>query len=130
MAKKGMKRPESTASAAQNRSQSGAQNMAGGSKGKSEPTAVLSTSPPPASEAGMFCKKDCPPGHTRPGVMGTMEPRKREAPRSTLGEDLRLNPQLRLCARFDDVSIAEFPVAAPGEMGVRVVDNCAEENIQ
>ena len=75
----------------------------------------------------MFCKKDCPPGHTRPGVMGTMEPRKREAPRSTLGEDLRLNPQLRLCARFDDVSIAEFPVAAPGEMGVRVVDNCAEE---
>ena len=43
---------------------------------------------------------------------------------------LRLNPQLRLCARFDDVSIAEFPVAAPGEMGVRVVDNCAEENIQ
>ena len=38
MAKKGMKRPESTASAAQNRSQSGAQNMAGGSKGKSEPT--------------------------------------------------------------------------------------------
>ena len=33
MAKKGMKRPESTASAAQNRSQSGAQNMAGGSKG-------------------------------------------------------------------------------------------------
>ena len=58
--------------------------------------------------------------------MGTMEPRKREAPRSTLGEDLRLNPQLRLCARFDDVSIAEFPVAAPGEMGVRVVDNCEE----
>ena len=38
MAKIGMKRPESTASAAQNRSQSGAQNMAGGSKGKSEPT--------------------------------------------------------------------------------------------
>ena len=32
--------------------------------------------------------------------------------------------------KFDDVSIAEFPVAAPGEMGVRVVDNCAEENIQ
>lgn len=44
--------------------------------------------------------------------------------------DLRLNPQLRLCARFDGASIAEFPVAAPGEMGFRVVDNCAEENIQ
>lgn len=47
-----------------------------------------------------------------------------------MGEDLRLNPQLRLCARFDGASIAEFPVAAPGEMGFRVVDNCAEENIQ
>jgi len=55
-----------------------------------------------------------------------MEPRKWEGHQSLLGEDLRLNPQLRLCARFDDVSIAEFPVAAPGEMGFRVVDNCAE----
>lgn len=59
-----------------------------------------------------------------------MEPRKWEGHQGLLGEDLRLNPQLRLCARFDDVSIAEFPVAAPGEMGFRVVDNCAEENIQ
>ena len=59
-----------------------------------------------------------------------MEPRKWEGHQSLLGEDLRLNPQLRLCARFDDVSIAEFPVAAPGEMGFRVVANCAEENIQ
>ena len=59
-----------------------------------------------------------------------MEPRKREDPRDILGEDLRLNPQLRLCARFDGTSIAEFPVAAPGEMGFRVVDNCAGENIQ
>lgn len=45
------------------------------------------------------------------------------------GEDLRLNPQLRLCPKFDADSIAEFPVASPGEMGVRVVDNCAEEHI-
>ena len=37
MAKKGMKRPESTASAAQNRSQSGAQNMAGGSRASPSP---------------------------------------------------------------------------------------------
>ncbi|MGI5933630.1 MAG: hypothetical protein ACOX7A_02355 [Lawsonibacter sp.] len=37
MAKKGMKRPENTEPAAQNRSQSGAQNVAGGAKGKSEP---------------------------------------------------------------------------------------------
>ncbi len=45
-------------------------------------------------------------------------------------EDLRLNPQLRLCAKFDEASIAKFPVAEPDEMGFRVVDNCAEEKIQ
>lgn len=44
-------------------------------------------------------------------------------------EDLRLNPQLRLCPKFDETSIANFPVAAPGEMGMRVLDNCAEEHI-
>lgn len=44
-------------------------------------------------------------------------------------EDLRISPQLRLCAKFDDVSIAKFPVASPGEMGMRVLDNCAEEHI-
>ena len=42
-------------------------------------------------------------------------------------EDLRLNPQLRLCAKFDETSIAKFPVAAP--KGMRVLDNCAEEHI-
>ena len=45
-------------------------------------------------------------------------------------EDLRLSPELRLCPKFDAVSIADFPVAQPGEMGFRVVDNCAEEHIQ
>lgn len=44
-------------------------------------------------------------------------------------DDLRLNPQLRLCPKFDEDSIATFPVARPGEMGMRVVDNCAEEHI-
>lgn len=44
-------------------------------------------------------------------------------------EDLRLNPQAGLCPKFDDVSIAMFPVADREEMGVRVVDNCAEEHI-
>ena len=32
-------------------------------------------------------------------------------------EDLRLNPQLRLCSKFDEESIAKFRGAAPGEMG-------------
>lgn len=44
--------------------------------------------------------------------------------------DLRLRPDLRLCPRFDACSIALFPVARPGEMGFRVLDNCVEEHIQ
>ncbi len=44
--------------------------------------------------------------------------------------DLRLSPEKRLCPRFDEESIAMFPVADPGEMGFRVVDNCPEEHIQ
>lgn len=44
-------------------------------------------------------------------------------------EDLRLNPQARICPKFDEESIALFPVADVGEMGVRVEDNCAEEHI-
>ena len=44
-------------------------------------------------------------------------------------EDLRLSPELRLCPKFDADSIARFRVAAPGQMGMRVLDNCAEEHI-
>jgi hypothetical protein len=45
------------------------------------------------------------------------------------GENLRLDPQKRLCPRFDEESIALYPIAQPGEMGFRVVDNCAEEHM-
>ena len=44
-------------------------------------------------------------------------------------EDLRLDPQKRICPKFDQTSIAMFPVAKPDEMGMRVLDNCAEEHI-
>lgn len=44
-------------------------------------------------------------------------------------EDLRLSPQERICPIYDEVSIRKFAVADRGEMGVRVVDNCAEEHI-
>jgi hypothetical protein len=44
-------------------------------------------------------------------------------------ENLRLDPEARLCAKFDADSIAEFPVAERGKMGMRVLDNCAEEHI-
>ena len=43
-------------------------------------------------------------------------------------EDLRLSPELRLCPKFDAVSIANFRVASLEKMGVRVADNCAEEH--
>lgn len=42
--------------------------------------------------------------------------------------ELSADPSERLCARFDSASIAEFRVADRGEMGVRVVDNCAEQH--
>ena len=44
-------------------------------------------------------------------------------------EDLRLNPQDRICPKFDHTSIALFSVADREEMGMRVLDNCAEEHI-
>ena len=43
--------------------------------------------------------------------------------------DLRLNPEARLCPAFDAVSIKKFPAPDREEMGVAVVDNCAEEQI-
>ena len=43
--------------------------------------------------------------------------------------DLRLNPEKRLCPAFDETSIKLFPAPDRSEMGVRVLDNCAEEHI-
>lgn len=50
---------------------------------------------------------------------------KRNPPKTT---DLRLDPQERLCPMFDSVSIKKFAAPDRGEMGVRVLDNCAEEH--
>lgn len=44
-------------------------------------------------------------------------------------ENLRLEPQKRMCNKFDSASIAQYTVAKPGKMGFRVVDNCAEEHM-
>lgn len=44
-------------------------------------------------------------------------------------ENLRLTPEARLCTKFDADSIAKFSVAERGKMGMRVLDNCAEEHI-
>lgn len=43
---------------------------------------------------------------------------------------LRLEPEKRMCPIFDPTTIAKFPVAAPGEMGFRVLDNFCEEHIE
>lgn len=43
--------------------------------------------------------------------------------------DLRLNPEARICPAFDSVSVKKFAAPDFGEMGVRVLDNCAEEHI-
>ncbi len=44
-------------------------------------------------------------------------------------EDLRLDPEKRICPAFDATSIKRFPAPDRGDMCVRVLDNCAEEHI-
>lgn len=44
--------------------------------------------------------------------------------------DPRLDPETRIAPRFDSTGIARFPIAAPGEMGFRVLDDVTEEHIQ
>ncbi|MBQ6987061.1 MAG: hypothetical protein IJR48_03510 [Oscillibacter sp.] len=43
---------------------------------------------------------------------------------------LRIEPEKRLCPLYDPETIARYPVAEPGEMGFRVLDNFCEEHIQ
>ena len=56
---------------------------------------------------------------------------KRKKPRTPeTAENLRLNPETRIAPIFDSTSIAKFPVAKPGEMGFRVLDDCTQEHLQ
>lgn len=43
---------------------------------------------------------------------------------------VRLDPEERLCPAFDATSIKLFRAPERGEMGFRVLDNCAEEHMQ
>lgn len=45
------------------------------------------------------------------------------------GSQIRLDPENRICPKYNYQSLITFPVAGPGEMGMRVVDDCAEEHI-
>ena len=67
--------------------------------------------------------RDPIPAHTSLEVISMNQ--KRHQQRQT--EDLRLDPEARICPAYNSVSIKKFYL--PGEeMGVRVIDNCAEEN--
>jgi len=44
-------------------------------------------------------------------------------------DSFSINPEQRLCSKFDSTSIAKFPVATREKMGMVVEDNCAEEHI-
>lgn len=44
-------------------------------------------------------------------------------------DQMRLDPEQRLCAIFDETSICKYPIAPKEKMGTRVKDNCAEEHI-
>ena len=43
---------------------------------------------------------------------------------------IRLDPEERLCPAFDSTGILKFPVPDRDEMGIRVLDDCAQEHIQ
>lgn len=43
---------------------------------------------------------------------------------------IRLDPEEALCPAFDSCSIKKFSAPDWKEMGVYVLDNCAEEHIQ
>ena len=55
-------------------------------------------------------------------------PQKKKKPRYPDGESIRLDPEKRLFEEFDSVSVKKFSAPDWTEMGVHVLDNCAEEN--
>jgi hypothetical protein len=44
-------------------------------------------------------------------------------------ENPRIDPEDRLCPKFDSTGIALFTVSDSKDMGMRVLDDCAEEHI-
>ncbi len=44
-------------------------------------------------------------------------------------DSVRLNPEARICPEFDQTGIKRFSAPDREEMGVRVLDDCAQEHI-
>lgn len=44
-------------------------------------------------------------------------------------DQMRIDPQQRICPKFDHTGIAMFPAPDREEMGLRVLDDCAQEHI-
>lgn len=57
--------------------------------------------------------------------MAKKKNKRQEPPR-----DMRMEPEKRVTPKFDNESIALHRVADRDDMGFRVLDNCAEENIK
>ena len=53
-------------------------------------------------------------------------PKKCKKPKS---DCLRIDPEARLCPKFDSTGTALFPAPDREKMGVCVMDDCAEEHI-
>ena len=56
--------------------------------------------------------------------------KKKNGQRQKQESNPRLDPETRLAPRFDSTGIAMLPIAEPGEMGFRVLDDFTEEHIQ
>ena len=60
-----------------------------------------------------------------------MEKKKREnPPRRTVSPSPRLDPEGRLCSRFDATGIRTYPLASWDKVGFQVLDDCCEDHIQ
>jgi hypothetical protein len=57
-----------------------------------------------------------------------MDKKRKLSRKQILEIDPQLDPEQRLCPHFDSTSIKLFEAPHPGDMGMRVLDNCAEDH--
>ena len=64
------------------------------------------------------------------GVRGLKREKRRKKQEPPLRDELRLDPEQRLCSQWDSTSIRKFPVASWDQMGFQVLDDFCVEHIQ